>query len=126
MKYGVAIGVLCCVVTCTPAPPAELPPIAIPGVLTVEWPWCDVQVPPRISCGEWGSPSDVGTYIKAETVCRLAKELKRCLRSDDWARIKGIRTCQTRHTTHIIVDLPDLRGEVWVIFDKETGKITCD
>jgi hypothetical protein len=112
------------IVSCVSSPLEDLPPVATPGIVIVDWPWCDVEVPPLLDCGEWGSPYDVGSTIKEETVCRLAEELKRCLKPGDWARIEGIRTCRAR-MTHIIVDLPDLRGEVWVILDEESGAAVC-
>jgi len=128
VRNGIAIGVLCCVVTCAPEPPADLPPIAKPDFTIVDWPWCGVQVPPLMDCGEWGSITDVGNYVKEEAVCRLAEEMKRCLNPEHWERIEGIKVCRTTSPiprVYIVIVLPDLLGSVWVLYDEETGEVTC-
>ena len=82
-----------------------------------------------MDCGEWGSVTDVGGYIKEEIVCRLAEEMKRCLDPDDWVRIEGIKVCRTASPipmVYIIADLPDLRGQVYVWYYEETGEVICD
>ena len=92
--------------------------------ITVNWPWCGVEVPPLLDCGEWGSISDIGKTIEPETVCRLVEALKGCLPQDEWEGVERLSVCRREGATYIMAYQTDHQVDL-VVLDEETGEVTC-
>ena len=92
--------------------------------ITVNWPWCGVEIPPLLDCDPWGTVSDIGKIIEPETVCRLTEELEACLPQDEWESVERLSVCRREGTTYIMAHHRDHEIDL-VMLDEETGEVTC-
>jgi len=127
----------------------ELPPVAeVLGyeVVSLDWPWCAVELPPVLSDSKHCPISEIGERIERERVCRLVVGLKSWmenpprrrppgLQPGDWNRIRSIVVCgwgiprvpssergpNAKPVIYIEVDMGEGRRMFWASLEEEAS-----
>jgi hypothetical protein len=91
----------------------------------VNWPWCDVLIPPILDCRHRDAPASAASAVDDETTCVLVQALKNCVNSNDWIGTEAIELCSEDHKAQAFAVFYDHTIAGSASRDEATGKIAC-